>query len=109
MSIRLICALLVSAAVTSPVLAQPNDPVSATVQITDLNLATPKDRARLNTRVRSAAHIMCRSGLGGTAAQAIEAKCVQTALASARPQVDLAIATASAAVQIAAVSLSHGG
>jgi UrcA family protein len=108
MSIRLVCALIVSVAVTSPVLAQTNDPASSTVQIKDLNLAMPKDRARLNTRVRSAVYMICRSGLGGTAAQVIEAKCVQTALANARPQIDFAIATASAAVQIATAPQPHG-
>lgn len=106
---RLACALLVSAAVAAPAIAQTSDPVTARIEVADLDLAKSKDRVRLSNRIRSAAQEICRFGTSGLAALAFERQCVETALASASPQVGLAIAKASSAVQIAAVTPSRGG
>jgi UrcA family protein len=101
MYIRSTLALFALALTAAPIAAQANEEVAVKIGVNDLNLATQRDQNRLKTRVNSAARKVCDTGLRGTAVMHQEAKCVKAALASAQPQVELAIANSQGAVRIA--------
>jgi UrcA family protein len=109
MKLRLMLASLALTCTTAPALAAQQDRVSVEVGVEDLDLSTARDQNRLDTRINSAAQKVCRSGVGGTAARMIETSCVKAALANAKPQVEVAIASSRGQVRIAAAHPGYGG
>jgi UrcA family protein len=82
-------------ALATPLEAAPLDEESKVVRISDLDLSTDKGVAALNRRVRSAARDICgwnpRADLALTS---VLVECENRIVASARPDVELAIASA---------------
>jgi UrcA family protein len=108
-AVRISLSLLALAASLSPAVAASREDVTAEVNVADLNLANAEDQARLDSRVKSAAHKICSSGFRVTAAvRAAELRCIETALASVKPQVELAVAKAGKTVRIAVVQSAQG-
>lgn len=85
---------------TVPAAAQ-TEGATAAVSTAGLDLTRTADRERLDTRVKSAARRLCRSGLRGTAENARQSACVAAALANAAPQAERAIAQAQGGTQLA--------
>jgi UrcA family protein len=73
---------------------------TAAVSTGDLDLTRAADRERLDTRLKSAAHRLCHSGLRGTAENARQSACIADALAHAEPQAKRAIAQAQGGTQL---------
>lgn len=104
-----IIASLVLIAAT-PATAAPDAPeVSTEVRTDDLNLASPSGRDRLDQRVARAARQLCAFQTRSLAAIDAEKSCVALAMKRAAPQIDFAVAKASTAVQIAALTPVRGG
>ncbi|MGR4893285.1 UrcA family protein [Sphingopyxis sp. LARHCG72] len=99
MTRTLILALSLTVA-TAPAAAQ-TEGTTAAVSTAGLDLTRAADRERLDTRVKSAARRLCRSGLRGTAENARQSACVAAALANAAPQAERAIAQAQGGTQLA--------
>lgn len=99
MTRTLILALSLTVA-TVPATAQ-TEGATAAVSTAGLDLTRAADRERLDTRVKSAARRLCRSGLRGTAENARQSACVAAALANATPQAERAIAQAQGGTQLA--------
>ena len=99
MTRTLILALSLTVA-TVPAAAQ-TEGATAAVSTAGLDLTQAVDRERLDTRVKSAARRLCRSGLRGTAENARQSACMAAALASAAPQAERAIAQAQGGTQLA--------
>ena len=99
MTRTLILALSLSVAAV-PAAAQTDVPTAA-VSTSDLDLTRAADRERLDTRLKSAARRLCRSGLRSTAENAREPACIAAALANAAPQAERAIAQAQSGTQLA--------
>jgi UrcA family protein len=108
MSIRFTFAIAALAIGTAPAFAA-SDPVTAEIAVADLDLSNPQDQARLDRRVESAARQICHSGLRASAARAGELRCIETVLASAKPQVEMALANARKEVRIANIRVSQDG
>lgn len=89
-------ALALSLTITAaPAAAAPvADHGSSEVRIDDLDLDTPRDRQRLETRIKSAARKLCGTGMRGMAERAREIECVSGAIAATQPQAERAIARA---------------
>jgi UrcA family protein len=99
MTRTLILALSLTVA-TVPAAAQ-TEGATAAVSTAGLDLTRAADRERLDTRVKSTARRLCRSGLRGTAENARQSACVAAALANAAPQAERAIAQAQGGTQLA--------
>lgn len=79
----------------APALAAPAaGPGTVEVRIDDLDLASVRGRQRLDVRLKGAARQLCRTGMRGLAGRALETRCVEDAIAGARPQANRAIAQA---------------
>lgn len=75
------------AAIAAPVAASttPDDVTSIAVDVRDLDLSQPADRARADRRVNAAVRSLCEtSGQRTLAARTAEAECKKEALASVR-------------------------
>jgi UrcA family protein len=105
-SVRISFAL---ACLATPALAEVRDNTTIGVDASDLDLTTIKGQARLDNRVKAAARSICHSGLRSSSAWVAEKRCMETAMASAQPQVDLAIANANSSVRTAAISVAKVG
>lgn len=92
MTIRTALIALSLAFTATPALAADGD--SVTVRITDLNLASPADQQRLETRIKSAARSLCRPAARSVAEMTRQAQCMTETVASAQPQIDRAVAAA---------------
>ena len=75
------------------------------VRIDDLNLTRATDRQRLDTRLKSAARSVCRTGLRGAAENARQSACLADVLANVGPQTRRAIARAQNGTQLALLML----
>lgn len=100
MTRTLILALSLTVAAT-PAAAAETDTPSIEVRIDNLDLTQAADRDRLDTRLKSAARRLCRSGLRGLAENARQTACVADVLAHSEPQADRAIARAQDGTQLA--------
>jgi UrcA family protein len=81
--------------------------VSATVSYRTLDLATPSGQAVLDRRIERTARRLCRGWQHPSAATiAAESRCRREAIASARPQRDLAIANAKQRQRLAGAALA---
>ncbi|PXA83314.1 UrcA family protein [Nostoc sp. 3335mG] len=105
MAIRFASLALAAALVSAPAFAAPAaDGMSATVRFGDLDLSTDAGAAALHSRIAYAARAVC----GGDADQhdlnrlAAMESCRQVAMASAAPQMQLALANARNGRQLAA-------
>jgi UrcA family protein len=106
----LLAASTILLAAAAPAWASPaGTPVTSEVRTDDLNLASPADRARLDQRVARAARQLCAIQTRSLAAMDAEKSCVALAMKHAAPQVELAVAKASSAVQIVALAPVRGG
>ncbi|UVO53965.1 UrcA family protein [Sphingomonas sp. SUN039] len=106
----LLVASTILLAAAAPAWASPAEtPVTSEVRTDDLNLGTAAGRTRLEARVGRAARQLCALSERGIAALDAEKRCVALAMKQAAPQVDLAVAKASSAVQIAALAPVRGG
>jgi UrcA family protein len=89
-----------AALIAAPGLAQGESPViveggvpTAVVSYADLDLGSPSGLVTLNGRINSAASRLCHEGgRRDLSMQMHEARCFRTAIASAKPQIDRAIA-----------------
>lgn len=86
---------------TAPAMAVANENRAVEVRIDDLNLTRTADRERLDTRLKSAARSVCRTGLRGAAETARQSACVSNALSSVELQAKQAIARAQSGTQLA--------
>lgn len=113
MTIRTAFIALSLAFATTPALAAPaadGDGDSYTVRIKDLNLASPADQQRLETRIKSAARSLCRPSARSVAEMTRQAQCMTETVASAQPQIDRAVAAANdGGVRLAGVSVKVAG
>ena len=67
--------------------------VSRAVSYADLNVASAEGRAALEQRVRGAANLLCQPNIAGvTGERVLRHRCYVAAVASARPQIDAAVA-----------------
>lgn len=89
------------------VLAQTADRVTISVATADLDLASPADRARLETRLNSAIDRVCRSAGRDADALRAERLCRVQFRAEAQDRVDVAIAQANA-TRLAALPVNPG-
>jgi UrcA family protein len=69
---------------TAPAVAA-EAPAAVAVSYTDLNLASEKGRAALDTRIRQAARSVCFSGTRDLRSRTEEVRCYQNAVKSAQP------------------------
>lgn len=76
-----------------PLQAQPpiNDGRTATVRVSDLDLAHAEGRAMLARRLRGAAHHVCRVTNAGPLGWVSAARCRRETLAAARPDLTAAL------------------
>ena len=88
----LIAFAAVATAFAVPAAAQDaSDTVTITVQTNDLDLASPADQSRLETRIDSAISRVCRSGGRDFDARRAEAACRNSLRDAFAPQVEVAI------------------
>ncbi|KGB53730.1 UrcA family protein [Sphingopyxis sp. LC363] len=88
-------------AVATPAMAAESENATAEVRIDDLDLTRTADRERLDTRIKTAARSVCRSGLRGTAEQARQSACASNAIEKAELQVERAVAQAQNGTKLA--------
>lgn len=100
MTRTLILTLSLTAA-AAPAMAAETGNRSVEVRIDDLNLTHAADRERLDTRLKSAARSVCRTGRRGAAENARQSACLSNALANVEPQTMQAIARAQNGTQLA--------
>jgi len=80
---------------------------SAQVSYADLNIGSAAGLATLRQRVRGAASTLCRPNLPGITGERIRRyRCFRAAIASARPQIDAAVARRAAAQLAAARAIT---
>lgn len=105
MAIRFTALALAAALVSAPAFAAPAGAgMSATVRFGDLDLATDAGATSLRTRIKYAARAVCGGEVDQrdlTAVRAAQA-CRQVAMASAEPQMQLALSNARSGHQLAA-------
>ena len=91
LSLAATIALLAPVAAT----AQAEEAATMTVNVEDLDLSSPQDQARMDTRIKTAARMICGNS-GGKSFQDIKAQkeCVSQAIAGSEPQARLAISKA---------------
>ncbi|MBE1526295.1 UrcA family protein [Sphingopyxis sp. OAS728] len=94
----LILALSLTAA---PAVAVATENRAVEVRVDDLSLTRTADRERLDTRLKSAARSVCRTGLRGAAESARQSACVSNVLSSVEFQAEQAIARAQNGTQLA--------
>ncbi len=104
MTRTLILALSLTAA--APVMAAGTGNPTVEVRIDDLDLTRAADRERLDTRLKSAARSVCRTGLRGAAENARQSACLAGVLANVEPQTRQAIARAQGGTQLALLMIS---
>lgn len=107
MTIRTAFIALSLAFTATPAMAAPAaDGDSVTVRITDLNLASPADQQRLETRIKGAARSLCRPAARSVAEMTRQAQCMTETVASAQPQIDRAMAAANdSGIRLASLSV----
>ena len=93
--------LALSLTIASAPAAAQAEGATAHVSTAGLDLTQAADRERLDTRVKSAARNLCRTGLRGTAENARQSACIAAALANTAPQTERAIAQAQDGTQLA--------
>jgi UrcA family protein len=87
----------------APASARTADKVSSEVRFGDLNLATDAGVTQLHRRIRTAAYQVCgRPEIRDLKGSQAAASCRDTALADARPKIELAIANARSGQDFAA-------
>lgn len=91
--------LALSGTAAAPALA---DAASRSVDYFEAELSTKAGRAKVETRLRNAAHAVCDNDAGGISARLDEQRCVQEAMASARAQLGEAPAKSPARHEAAA-------
>lgn len=104
MTRTLILALSLTVAAVPAMAAETGNP-AVEVRIDDLNLTHTADRERLDTRLKSAARSVCRTGLRGAAENARQSACLADILANVAPQTRQAIARAQNGTQLALLML----
>lgn len=101
MMTRMLTLALSLAAVATPALAAESENATVEVRIDDLDLTRTADRERLDTRIKTAARSVCRSGLRGTAERARRSACASNAIEKAELQVERAVAQAQNGTKLA--------
>ncbi|MBA2934293.1 UrcA family protein [Sphingomonas sp. CGMCC 1.13654] len=105
MAFRFTALALAAALVSAPAFAAPAaDGMSTTVRFGDLDLASGAGAATLHTRIVSAARAVCGGEVDQRDLTAVTsaASCRQVAMASAEPQIQLALNAAHTGRQLAA-------
>lgn len=107
MMTRMLTLALSLAAVATPAMAAESENATVEVRIDDLDLTRTADRERLDTRIKTAARSVCRSGLRGTAERARQSACASNAIEKAGLQVARAIAQARNGTQLALLMIDN--
>ncbi|WP_168707839.1 UrcA family protein [Sphingopyxis sp. PAMC25046] len=101
MMTRTLTLALSLAVIGTPALAGERENAAVEVRIDDLDLTRTADRERLDTRIKTAARSVCRSGLRGTAERARQSACASNAIGKAELQVERAVAQAQNEIKLA--------
>lgn len=103
-----ILALSIAFAGTPALAAPATDQQTRLVRVDDLDLAGVEGRDRLDSRLRSAARRICATVGRGVTERKMEADCMATTLASAKPQIERAIAQAGGGARLALLMIEPG-
>ena len=101
MMTRTLTLALSLAATATPAVAAESENATVEVRIDDLDLTRTADRERLDTRIKTAARSVCRSGRRGAAEWAHQSACTSSAIEKAGLQAERAVAQAQNGTQLA--------